>query len=584
MRKKQVLAGLLAAGMAVSALSGCSSQGGDKKETTAAKTETTASAEEQAEIAENIIRPEGVKLPIVDEPITLKIFAPADGENIREDNLQTKEIEAATGINIEWMIAASSDNVQEKLSVILASGDLPDIILTGVGNANRYNKATEQSLGQQGLVIPLNEYLDTISVGYKQAFEECPNLREYITTPDGNIYSLPNVDGNIHIQYNLKCWLNTEWLDRLGLEMPTTTDEFYEVLKAFKEQDANGNGDPNDEIPLSTVMSGSGTQIDGFLMNPFQLTSENNGLYVDDGKVMYAPVQEGYKEGLLYLNKLYKEGLLNPESFTQDKNNQVNINEAGEECVIGCFLASRPGYACDLSTQPYSEKWEQYQPLPALTGPSGQCVSSWNPYSGYQTGMTFITSSCKYPEEAFRLLDYLATPEMSTRTNSGIEGVHWQTLPEDTDKVALDGSKAKKEMIPTDDVNYKWDQLTCLVRPESRQYEMAFNPDPYADDVKPLDGRQVLLYKGAKQLSETRQPLESVMPDLYMSAEDAAQRSLYETTIIDTQKEAMVQFITGTRDIESEWDAYVASLESVGLNEYLQILQKAYDASVFASK
>lgn len=240
---------------------------------------------------------------------------------------------------------------------MFASGEMPDIILTGVSSGNRYDKATEQALGEQGLVLSLNDYLDTVSVGYKQAFEEIDGLKEYITTPDGNIYSLPNIDGSLHVQYNMKLWINTQWLDNLGLDMPTTTEEFYEVMKAFKEKDANGNGDPNDEIPLSTVTSGAGTQLDGFLMNPFQLTSETNKLYVDNGKVTFAPAQEGYKEGLKYLNQLYAEGLLNPESFTQDKNNQVNVNEAGDECVIGAFLAQRPGYACDLSTEPYSKKW-----------------------------------------------------------------------------------------------------------------------------------------------------------------------------------------------------------------------------------
>ena len=580
MRKRQLMVGLLAAGMVMTTVSGCGSQGGDSKQT-ANEGKTTAQANTAS--SEKTVTADGISLPITDEPITLKVFAPADAENRREDNLQTKELEASTGIKIEWMTAAN-ENIQEKLNVILASGDLPDIIFTGVGMANKYDKATEQSLGEQGLVIPLNEYLDTISVGYKKAFEKDENLRDYITTPSGDIYSLPNVDGNIHVQYNLKCWMNTEWLDRLGLEMPETTEEFYQVLKAFKEQDANGNGDPNDEIPLSTVTSGAGTQVDGFLMNPFQLTSDINGLYVDNGVVTYAPVQEGYKEGLLYLNKLYEEGLLNPESFTQDRVNQVNINEAGEECVIGCILASRPGYACDTSAAATSEKWKQYQPVPALTGPSGQCVSSWNPYCGYATGMTFITSSCKYPEEAFRLLDYLATEEMSYRSFLGVEGVHWQKLPEDTDKVGVDGSKAKWETIPTDDVNYCWGQLACLVRHEDWQLGQAMPADPYAEGVKPPQGTQVLFYKAAKDLDKTRQPLESVMPSLYMNSEDASQRSLLETTIIDTQKEAMVQFITGSRDIESEWEAYKASLESVGLSEYLQILQKAYDASAFASR
>lgn len=202
---------------------------------------------------------------------------------------------------------------------MFASGDMTDIILTGVGNANRYDKASEAMFGTQGLILPLEQYLDTVSVGYKAAFEKMDGMREYITTPDGHIYSLPNVDGSLHVQYNMKLWLNNQWLENLNLQVPTTTQEFYEVMKAFKEQDANGNGDPNDEIPLSTVSSGAGTQVDGFLMAPFQLTPETNKLYVDNGTVKYAPVQDGYREGLKYLNTLYSEGLLNPESFTWNK-------------------------------------------------------------------------------------------------------------------------------------------------------------------------------------------------------------------------------------------------------------------------
>ncbi len=264
--------------------------------------------------------------------------------------------------------------------------------------------------------MPLNEYYDTISVGYQNAFENLPGFREAITTPDGNIYSMPNVDGSLHIQYMMKLWINTEWLDNLGLDMPTTTDEFYQVLKAFKEQDANGNGDANDEIPLSTIRDTLSAQIDGFLMAPFQVTSEGDRLFVDNGVVSFSPVTDGYREGLRYLNKLYAEGLLNPESFTQDLANQVNVNENGDVATIGCFLGMRPGFACDLSTVPNSKKWEQYQSLAPLVGPSGEATAAWNPYTMYQTGMVFIPTAAKNPEAAFRLVDYLATLEGSMRS------------------------------------------------------------------------------------------------------------------------------------------------------------------------
>ena len=568
--------------MTAGVLGGCGADNAKEGSSSAAASATTATIEgSSAEGTENSMFNEPGMLPIVKEPITLTVFAPANTEGSWEDNAQVKELEEATGIHLEWQTCASSDNVQEKLSTMFASGEMPDIILTGVSSGNRYDKATEQALGEQGLVLSLNDYLDTVSVGYKQAFEEIDGLKEYITTPDGNIYSLPNIDGSLHVQYNMKLWINTQWLDNLGLDMPTTTEEFYEVMKAFKEKDANGNGDPNDEIPLSTVTSGAGTQLDGFLMNPFQLTSETNKLYVDNGKVTFAPAQEGYKEGLKYLNQLYAEGLLNPESFTQDKNNQVNVNEAGDECVIGAFLAQRPGYACDLSTEPYSKKWEQYQSLAPLAGPDGQCVASWNPYVMFQSGMTFISSSCTNPEAAFRLLDYIST--QTYRSSLGIEGVHYELLDAGTTELGLDGeTKALYKRTNADTTNQSLGQLVALVRTPEFLAAEATNPNPYAEDVKPLNGRQVVMYKASLEHQKVQQSLDSVMPDLYMSQADSSEMSLIKTNVMDTQKEYMVQFITGAKNIDSEWDSYLKALDNVGLARYLELLQKAYDESAFA--
>ena len=582
MKKKRMLALLMSCIMTAGVLGGCGADNAKEGSSSAAASATTATIEgSSAEGTENSMFNEPGMLPIVKEPITLTVFAPANTEGSWEDNAQVKELEEATGIHLEWQTCASSDNVQEKLSTMFASGEMPDIILTGVSSGNRYDKATEQALGEQGLVLSLNDYLDTVSVGYKQAFEEIDGLKEYITTPDGNIYSLPNIDGSLHVQYNMKLWINTQWLDNLGLDMPTTTEEFYEVMKAFKEKDANGNGDPNDEIPLSTVTSGAGTQLDGFLMNPFQLTSETNKLYVDNGKVTFAPAQEGYKEGLKYLNQLYAEGLLNPESFTQDKNNQVNVNEAGDECVIGAFLAQRPGYACDLSTEPYSKKWEQYQSLAPLAGPDGQCVASWNPYVMFQSGMTFISSSCTNPEAAFRLLDYIST--QTYRSSLGIEGVHYELLDAGTTELGLDGeTKALYKRTNADTTNQSLGQLVALVRTPEFLAAEATNPNPYAEDVKPLNGRQVVMYKASLEHQKVQQSLDSVMPDLYMSQADSSEMSLIKTNVMDTQKEYMVQFITGAKNIDSEWDSYLKALDNVGLARYLELLQKAYDESAFA--
>jgi putative aldouronate transport system substrate-binding protein len=461
---------------------------------------------------------------------------------------------------------------------MFASGELPDLIFMGVGN--RLDKVTEALYGTQGLILPLNKYYDTVSVGYKTAFDELPGMREFLTAPDGNIYSLPNVDGSLHVQYNCKLWINIDWLKNLGLSKPTTTEEFYQVMKAFKEKDANGNGNPNDEIPLSTVKSGTGVQIDGFLMNPFQLTPEVTKLYLDNKKVVFSPVTDNYREGLRYLRGLYQAGFINPESFTQERQNQVNMNENGTHTVIGAFLAQRPGYANDLTTMPNSKKWEQYESLAPLKGPGGKAIAAWDPYIMYQQGMVFISHSSKNPEAAFRLVDYLATKEGSLRSSFGIKGIHW--VDAEPGELGLDGTQAEVKGLNADLTNVRWTQLAGLVRPPRFTEFLVTNPDPFAPDVAPLEGRQVLMYRGSLEHQAVRQPLESVLPTLYQSAEEIEEMSLIKMTVMDYCNESIIRFVTGDLNIDRDWDNYIRQLKNVGLDRYLELLQSAYDKSAFS--
>ncbi len=520
--------------------------------------------------------------PIANEVVTVRIFAPQDGEFSRADNPHTKELEEKLGIKIEWVIAPA-DQIKSKLNLLFAgqNAEKVDLVLTGV--SQRLDMVTEAQLAAQGLILPLNEYYEKSSVGYKAAFENMPGMKDFITQPDGKIYNMPNVDGSLHVQYQLKCWINQQWLDNLGLKQPTTTEEFYQVMKAFKEQDANGNGDPNDEIPLSTTKNGASAMIDGFLMAPFQLTPMTTRMYVDNGVVTYAPIQDAYREGLRYLNKMYTEGLINPESFTQQSSNQVNVNENGEHTVIGAFLAMRPGYGVNMAVDG-ARKWEEYRLLAPLKGPDGEAISDWNPYVMYQTGMAFIPAGAQNPEAAFRLVDYLATYEGTMRSAWGVEGVHWQKAAEGA--VGLDGSPAVVSTLEAyrTDTNFRWDQLAGYVRDTKFTVMQETAADPYAADVAPLDGRQIVMYKGSLAHQAVAQPLDSVLPSLYFTEDAAEEIALLQTSVNDYQQECMVAFITGTMSIDDDWDSYVETIKSIALDDYLALYQEAYDNSAFSKK
>lgn len=517
--------------------------------------------------------------PIVKTPIRLTIFAPADGENSRDENALTKELEEMTNIDIVWQIA-SNGAFHEKMNLMFASGELADVIACGPSGKNRISKEMELHLGDQGFIIPLEELVNSVSLGYAKAFEDLPGLRSYITTPEGHIYTLPNVDGSLHIQFNQKLWLNVTWLARLGMEMPSTVDELHDVLRAFQEQDANGSGSSEDEIPLSTCKGGTGTELDGFLMNPFQLTPESK-LYLENGQVVFSPVTDGYREGLAYLRALYAEGLISPDSFTQDANAQVKLNEGGDFPVIGAFLAQRPGYACDLSTYPdNSRRWEQYRSVPPLSGPDETARSAWNPYAMYQTGVWAITSACQYPEAAFRLVDWLATEEGTLRTSEGPEGVGWRYAQEG--ELDLNGGQALIVPLEPKPENSGWGQLCGLVRTPELLSGYAVPQNPYSEGVSPLAGRNIVLYQASLEHQEAAQPFESVLPDLYFPESEIEEFTVLKTTLLEYASQSLQDFITGAKDLDREWELYIRQMESIGLSEFLSVVQDAFDSSAFA--
>ena len=148
-------------------------------------------------------------------------------------------------------------------------------------------------------------------------------------------------------------------------------------------------------------------------------------------------------------------------------------------------------------------------------------------------------------------------------------------LDDDTTEVGMDGvTKALYKKLDASTANVTLNQVTALVRTPDFLLADATNPDPYAEDVKPVNGRNVVIYRASLEHEKVRQSRESVMPDLYMSQEDSSEMSLLKTNVMDVQKEYMVQFITGAKDIDAEWDGYISALNNVGLERYLELLQK----------
>lgn len=232
---KKWLSMFLAAVMLCGVLAGC---GGTQSGSTPASGAQSASA-----AGDSNVNAEG--FPIVNEPITLRGMV-ALNANVKDWNEHPalKRMEELTGIHIEWECVPDA-GFTEKRNLAFASDDLPDIILRA-----KISPQEEMKYAANGQLVALDEYLD-YAPNLSALIEQDDAIRKGITMPDGHIYSCPQLnktEGNLIHHY----WINKTWLDNLGLEAPTTVDELYDVLVAFRDNDPNGNGQ-KDEIPYCVV-------------------------------------------------------------------------------------------------------------------------------------------------------------------------------------------------------------------------------------------------------------------------------------------------------------------------------------------
>lgn len=194
------------------------------------------------------------EMPLTDTPANYDAMIVLHGMDVSDPNEKSLYVarEEQTGVNIEWTVIPSTSQA-ERIATTFASGELPDLFV------NMLNNSDVLTYGMSGALLPISDYLEYMP-NFSSILETMPDVKAAVTMPDGKIYGLPQINmwsvwpGN-GVYQRSSVFINKNWLEKLGLEVPTTTDELIEVLRAFKEQDPNGNGIA-DEIPLSFVYNG----------------------------------------------------------------------------------------------------------------------------------------------------------------------------------------------------------------------------------------------------------------------------------------------------------------------------------------
>lgn len=450
-----------------------------------------------------------------------------------------------SGITINWNTILFEDWGNRK-AVLLAGSDLPDAFI-GSNCLDEYD-----ILNNPDTFIALDEYIDQCMPNFKRIMESDPIMKSLATSSDGHIYGLPSKKPCRPTVAN-QMFINQTWLDNLGLDMPTTYDEFVEVLRAFKEQDANGNGDPNDEIPYGEGFADSVL----YFCLPFGVTPGGEGSYfmtIRNGDAAFIPTTDQYKNGIAAMHECFEEGLIDSEIFSQD-DSMRDAKLMNATPIVGCA----PGWTVDAT---FGTNADQYVALPALEGPDGKCYISsdpehWN-YSRYEF---MITSFCKNPEKLLSWIDKFYTEDASIQNYYGSFGVG----------VEKDAKTGQYTILRHDNISadlFAWQNSL-------RDFGPKYVPDGFEQKViyeeKSGDAAKLELDKSMKQYAT------EAYPNVSYTTDQLKEIGAVYTDILNYVNSKQAAWVT-QGGIETQWDEYIQELKTMGYDEFLQIQKDVYHA------
>lgn len=474
-----------------------------------------------------------------------------------ENNALWKKLKEETNVNIE--IQFLNGGGSDKVALLFSSGDYGDILWGGP----ILNSALASKYIAAGNFIDLTAYINDkeLMPNLNKHLEENAAYRKNISGPDGKYYTLPKItalDGNY---LETPIWINKAWLDKLGLSVPTTTEEFINVLRAFRDGDPNGNG-AQDEIPYiaATCNEGAYAHTEA-LLGLFGIATkggENDAfVMVENGEVQFAPALDAYKDAMKFMNTLYKERLLWSECFTA-KSIEFAAKMTANTCVVGCFTGKEPEatayrdeYICIAPP-----KAEGYEPSFYL-----------NPYFNGTKNVFYVTNKCKNVNVLMAWMDKLYELENAIAYDYG--------TVEEGRITYEDGKYTIREMDYLEEakIDAQYPTLDYLLVSGVR----GLSKEAYSSGINL--GRSEKIMQNNYELYKDYIHTE-VWPRPYFAAEDANDADVYSTDLLYQVESHRGKWITGALDIDETWDEYINTLNKIGLEDYLKILQKAYDSYV----
>lgn len=515
--------------------------------------------------------------PLYDEPVSVTIGLVPTSAAIDfrvERNWMCQYLTQYSGLDITWQVIDPS-SASDKIALILNSGDMPDCILGygfGVNDIVQYGES-------EGLFMPINDLLQYCP-NFSALLNDVANLKKEITAPDGSIYGFPAL-ANIWSN-KLRFFIQETWLNNVGMQNPTTLQELKDVLIAFRDQDANGNGDPSDEIPWSGSWQAGYPERD-VILNAMGYVNDATNLAVDynngeQTSIVYVAYAERYKEYLQYMNDLWNEKLLDPDMFTQAET-QVQANILEGICGV-CSQAS------PVADDPeHQDEWRVLNPLADKEGGAAFYPSIG---AAFSTAELVINADCD-AEVAIaiaKLADVMYTvpwygivvngPEYGSELDWNHDGHYYDA---ELDKISF--------VLPENMPNgwaHKTTNLTIWSTPglhlNGYDLYMAEYGKQYPDTAMGeywKDGAKVNPWN--EEMNELcSQYYADGVPKMFFSVDDLARINELIVPLDDYVASMEAKFITGEVSIEGEYENFLKTLESYGVQELMEIYNRYYEA------
>ena len=531
---------------------------------------TMAAAMPLAVSADELVLPpptEGSEVFPLDETVTFTGMTkfPAGTQADQNERTIFKRLEEQTNVHIEWT-AIQTDQWNDKIALNMANiNTLTDFIFSA-----SFSDSDLLRYADQEVIIPLEDLIDGYMPNLKAVFDEYPEYRAMCEDEDGHIWALPWIEQLGSEKTAIQTvgdmsFINKKWMDFLGLEMPTTVDEFEAVLIAFRDHASELQAEFGIEgsiIPMSCIMN-DGDQDPAIIINGFGegYGDPDRGRHIavtNDKEVICTATQEGFRKGLEWLNKLYNEGLIDPEAFTQEWSTYVSKGKSGRYGV--CF-------SWDVANIDNLTDWV---PLPALTADVRNITPQNGSFtSGFDRGRCVITCLAEEPELLCQWLDLMYDPRQSPQNNWGTYGeddefdifvlgtnADGETMLQhaplgDASPVEVREAESVNGPLAILDKNYGI-YVTC---PDDAQYRLDWIKDIYTPDMNN----------------------DYVYPNVLMSIDDTEELSNLMADISKAINAAKSDFVMNGVD-DAKWEELQNSLEAYGLEEYLGIFQKYLDA------